>query len=79
MMLRMFRIRPRRAKIALISGFGAIVVAARLYEFHSDRPGVAGTVTSVAIIIMLIGGAIALFIGFRSLDWNQVRKRRRRP
>lgn len=77
MMLRMFRIRPRRAKIALISGFGAIIVAARLYEFHSDGPGLAGTVATVALIIMLIGGAVALFIGFRSLDWTQVRNKRR--
>jgi hypothetical protein len=79
MMLRMFRIRSRRAKIALISAFGAIIIAARLYELHSDRPGVAGTIANVAVVIMLIGGAIALFIGFRSLDWNQVGNKRRRP
>lgn len=81
-MLRMYRVQPRRAKIGLISGFGAIIVAARLYVFFTDRPGIPGTVAAVAIVAMLIGGAIALYIGFTSLDWNKARSgrgKRRRP
>lgn len=48
--------------------FAAIIVGSRRYAFHSDRPGVAGTVATVVMLVMLSGGAIALCIGFRSLD-----------
>lgn len=71
------RIEPRRARIALISGFGAIVLAARLYGFHIERPGLAGTLAIAAMVALLIGGAIALYIGFTSLNWANLRRRRR--
>lgn len=69
---------PRRARIALVAGFGAIVVAARLFQFHSDKPGIAGTVATVAMVIMLIGGVISLYIGFSAVDWKKLRDRLRR-
>lgn len=76
------RIQPRRARIALISGLGAIILAIRLHGFHIDRPGAAGVVAIIGMVALLIGGAIALYIGFTSLDWNKLRskfRKRRRP
>ncbi|MBM7782534.1 hypothetical protein [Arthrobacter tumbae] len=72
------KVRPRRAKIALVAGFGAIVVAGRLFAFFVDEQGTAGTVASVAVVVMLVAGVISLYIGFRSLNWNKLRSRLRK-
>ena len=76
------KVHSRRARIALIAGFGAVVIAARLAAFHSGHPGVAGTVASIAAVVMLVAGVVSLYIGTSSLDWkklrNKLRKRRRR-
>ncbi|WP_299167702.1 hypothetical protein [uncultured Arthrobacter sp.] len=69
------KVQPRRAKIALVAGFGAIVVAARLFAFFVEEPGVAGTVASVAVVVMLIAGVVGLYIGFTSLDWRTLRRK----